>query len=122
MEDKDAEWIKDSMDDNVNEEEGDFKGSCWWSTDGKMSVSVESNTPEGRKAGLKWGKTVYDRLKTTYGTKQAHAVKEYKEAEGGVSCEACGEPAIERKGIGKTGKPYHGIFCTSENKSHTRWI
>ncbi len=39
-----------------------------------------------------------------------------------ILCEVCGEPAIERKGTTKGGKAYHGIFCTSEDKSHTRWI
>lgn len=37
-------------------------------------------------------------------------------------CEVCGKPATERKGTSKTGKQYHGIFCSSEDKSHTRWL
>ena len=39
-----------------------------------------------------------------------------------VFCEVCGKPATEKKGITKGGKPYHGIFCSSEDKSHTRWL
>lgn len=37
-------------------------------------------------------------------------------------CEVCGKPATERKGTSKTGKSYHGIFCSTEDKSHTRWL
>lgn len=39
-----------------------------------------------------------------------------------LTCEVCGQPATERKGTSKTGKQYHGIFCSSEDKSHTRWL
>ena len=37
-------------------------------------------------------------------------------------CEVCGEPATERRGTTKGGKPYHGIFCSTEDRSHTRWL
>ena len=37
-------------------------------------------------------------------------------------CEICGKPATERKGTTKGGKQYHGIFCSSEDRSHTRWL
>ncbi|HUD43989.1 MAG TPA: hypothetical protein VMR41_00410 [Patescibacteria group bacterium] len=37
-----------------------------------------------------------------------------------VVCEICGKPAVERKGTTKGGKPYHGIFCSSEDRTHTR--
>ena len=37
-------------------------------------------------------------------------------------CEVCGKPATEKKGTSKTGKSYHGIFCTTEDRSHTRWL
>lgn len=37
-------------------------------------------------------------------------------------CDVCGAAAIERSGVSKSGKPYHGIFCSSEDKSHTRWL
>lgn len=39
-----------------------------------------------------------------------------------VTCEVCGKPATERKGTTKGGKPYHGIFCSSEDRGHTRWL
>lgn len=39
-----------------------------------------------------------------------------------VTCEVCGEPATERKGTTKGGKQYHGIFCSTEDRSHTRWL
>ncbi len=37
-------------------------------------------------------------------------------------CEVCGRLAKEKKGTSKTGKQYHGIFCESGDKSHTRWL
>ena len=39
-----------------------------------------------------------------------------------VLCEVCGQPAIEKKGTTKGGKQYHGIFCSTDDKSHTRWL
>lgn len=39
-----------------------------------------------------------------------------------VSCEVCGKDATEKRGITKAGKAYHGIFCTSDDRSHTRWL
>jgi hypothetical protein len=39
-----------------------------------------------------------------------------------LSCEFCGKPAVERKGTTRGGKPYRGIFCSSQIKSHTRWL
>lgn len=41
----------------------------------------------------------------------------------GKVCARCGEPAQERRGVGKnTGKPYHALFCSSGEKSHTVWL
>jgi hypothetical protein len=37
-------------------------------------------------------------------------------------CQTCGKPASEKKGTTKGGKSYHGIFCSTEDKSHTRWL
>lgn len=39
-----------------------------------------------------------------------------------ATCEVCGLPATERKGTTKGGKQYHGIFCSSEDRSHTKWL
>jgi hypothetical protein len=39
-----------------------------------------------------------------------------------VMCEVCGSLATEKKGVTKNGKSYHGIFCSSNDKSHTRWL
>jgi hypothetical protein len=41
---------------------------------------------------------------------------------GVVVCEVCGEPASEKKGTTRGGKNYHGIFCSTDDKSHTRWL
>lgn len=37
-------------------------------------------------------------------------------------CEVCGQPATEKKGTTKGGKQYHGVFCSTEDRSHTRWL
>lgn len=37
-------------------------------------------------------------------------------------CGMCGKPAVERKGTTKGGKPYHGIFCSTDERTHTRWL
>jgi len=42
--------------------------------------------------------------------------------ESDVVCEVCGKPATEKKGTTKGGKPYHGIFCSTEDRGHTRWL
>lgn len=39
-----------------------------------------------------------------------------------ATCEVCGDIATEKKGTTRGGKAYHGVFCSSENKSHTRWL
>jgi len=40
-----------------------------------------------------------------------------------VTCSTCGKPAEEKRGISKVGnKPYHAIFCSSKDKTHTQWI
>ena len=44
-----------------------------------------------------------------------------KPEESAIKCETCGAPAQEKSGTSKSGKPYHGIFCTV-NKDHVRWL
>jgi hypothetical protein len=39
-----------------------------------------------------------------------------------VLCEICGQPATEKKGTTKGGKQYHGVFCSTEDRTHTRWL
>lgn len=39
-----------------------------------------------------------------------------------VECEVCGKPAVERRGVSKAGKNYHGIFCSTKIDTHTRWL
>jgi hypothetical protein len=43
-------------------------------------------------------------------------------SEEAATCELCGASAIEKKGKTKAGKNYHGIFCSTEDRSHTRWL
>jgi hypothetical protein len=38
-------------------------------------------------------------------------------------CATCGEAATLRSGVSsKTNKPYTGLFCSSEDKTHTKWM
>ena len=39
-----------------------------------------------------------------------------------LTCEICGALAKEKKGTTKTGKPYHSIFCSTGEKTHTKWL
>lgn len=50
------------------------------------------------------------------------AIKQAVEEDAKIACEVCGKPAIEKKGITKGGKQYHGVFCSTEDRSHTRWL
>lgn len=47
---------------------------------------------------------------------------ETRSVEGSHKCMVCGAPAEEKKGVTKSGISYHGIFCTTKNRSHTRWL
>ena len=37
-----------------------------------------------------------------------------------LACETCGEPANFRSGE-KNGRKWSGVFCTTEDRSHTKW-
>ena len=50
MDNEDQEWVKNNLGDTIVEQEGDFEGSVFWSTDGKMTVSIKAQTKEGRKS------------------------------------------------------------------------
>ncbi len=39
-----------------------------------------------------------------------------------LQCMVCGEPATIREGVTKQGKAYRGIFCSTGDKSHTKWF
>lgn len=39
-----------------------------------------------------------------------------------VKCHICGQPTIEKRGTSKSGKDWHALFCSSDDKSHTRWL
>lgn len=101
-------WLEDNVAEPIAEKEGEFEGTIILSTDGKQSVIAKATTKEGRASALKWTKTVYDRLSFTYGSKQAYATKEYKEAESGLGkCEKCSAPNL----LSKAGKPYCSKKC-----------
>lgn len=39
-----------------------------------------------------------------------------------LTCAKCGAEASEKRGTSKTGRPYRGIFCSTEDRSHTQWL
>lgn len=45
-----------------------------------------------------------------------------QEAREDLKCKVCNAPAVERRGTTKGGKAYHGIFCSTKDRSHTKWI
>lgn len=95
--DPDPDWIK-----------GEFESELFLSTDGKHTVRVKANDTQGRKAGLKWAKKVYEAIIERYGTKQAQAVKEYKNNGKTIpTCPECGAEMKERTSS-KTGKKFWG--------------
>ncbi len=57
--------------------------------------------------------------KAAVGPIQAEATTEHTSD---VVCEVCGKTAREKRGTTKGGKQYHGIFCTTEDRAHTRWL
>ena len=50
------------------------------------------------------------------------AQSKIEDAKETVTCEVCGQTATERTGVTRGGKQYHGIFCSTGNRSHTRWL
>lgn len=111
-----TDWMK------TEEGNGEFEGEVWLSTDGKNTVRVLGLTKAGRAEALQWAKLVYNRLLAVYGTKQDQEIKAVEKMNPGLTCDTCGKQASEKQGIGKNGKPYHAIFCMTDDKSHTRWI
>lgn len=114
--------------DILNEE--NYKLTVILSTDGKHSVVVETNSEFQRKQGIPAAKTLYEKILNEYGTKQGQAVREYGREKNGLekkleeeifTCKTCGAPAKKRSGETK-GKPWSGIFCTSNNRSHVQWL
>lgn len=39
-----------------------------------------------------------------------------------IGCATCGAPATRKSGVSKAGKPYNGVFCSTEDKTHTVWL
>lgn len=127
-------WITNSIEDPITEEEGKFEGNLFLSTDSKMTVSIKADTPQGRKAGLQWAKRVYDRLLVSYGKKEYGPRKgspdvqiPYKQVSTGtewpLTCLICGEPAKNISGVSKkNNRPYNMVVCSTENKAHTKFI
>ena len=73
---------------------GEFEGELWLSTDGKNTVRVKASTKEGRVAGLKWAKLVYEGVKSNYGTKQQLNMETYDPKEDLGKCPKCGAPNL----------------------------
>lgn len=39
-----------------------------------------------------------------------------------TECVVCGKKAVEKRGKTKAGKEYHGIFCSTGDRTHTQWL
>ncbi len=89
MDNTDQKWIAENITEVEEKTDDEFEGQVFFSTDGKMTVSAKASTKAGRKAALAWSKAVYDRINYTFGSKQAHAAKEYKNVDKPVSAEEC---------------------------------
>jgi hypothetical protein len=101
-------WIKDNLEENVADG-GEFEATLFMSTDNKHTVSIKASTPEGRKAGLRWAKAVYEKLKYTYGTKQEANVKTYQKTKEQIeNPEAwCEIHKTEMRQFSKNGKSWY---------------
>lgn len=88
---------------------GDFKSTLFLSTDGKLTISVEASTPDGRKAGNEYAVKTYNWLKSTFGSKQAYSAKEYAKADESSlgNCSKCGAP----NKMSKNNKIYCSAKC-----------
>ena len=103
MEDKFQEEMEQALEDAKMDTlpDGKFEGELFLSTDGKNTVHIKADTRDGREAGLKWAKAVYEGLKIAYGTKQQLNAETYKE-----KGEMCAIHNVEMK-RSKKGNWYH---------------
>lgn len=86
---KEAEKIANNLSDNSEWIEkpierlpsiiGDYEVEMFLSTDGKHTVRVKVVDPASRREAIEKATGLYDYIKERYGTKQAQAVREYKE-------------------------------------------
>lgn len=124
MNNEDQEWIEENMSDPIVEGDGEFEGHLFLSTDGKMTVSVDAKTAEGRKEALKWAKAVYDRLMFTYGSKQKQAAQEIKKVvdeQNSFICPLDGEAYEQKQGkFGVFYSHYVGKGADGKNIYHTK--
>lgn len=77
------------------------------------SVKHISAQTSGRQMGLTQGRQAIraDALGEKWGSQSAPK-----------KCVVCRAPAAEKKGTTKSGKAYHAVFCSSEDKTHTQWL
>ncbi len=78
-----------------------FKLNLFLSTDGKNTVSMEADTPEGREAGIVYARALYDKILAAYGNKNQQLAKSEPKQNLGV-CKDCGG----KMGMSKKGNPY----------------
>lgn len=103
------------------EEEGEFEGEVYFSTDGKHTVHAKSSTPEGRESGLGWAFKAYERIVEKLGTKAEmwettingkKKVEQPSLLQRPCSKEGCQGTQTFRQGVSKkTGKPWKAWFC-----------
>lgn len=77
----------------------DFELEVFLSTDGKHTVRMKAETEEGRDKGIPYAKVLYKKILEEFGTKQAQAVKEYKNGGSNIpNCGVHGTPMTQKTG------------------------
>ncbi len=53
---------------------------------------------------------------------RANSEKLQNKEMGALTCEVCGAETTEKNGLTKDGRMYHGIFCSTGDRTHTKWL
>ena len=107
--------MNDDIDELLTQEAsgaGEFTGELFLSSDGKNTVHIKADNKEGREAGLKWAKLVYDGIKAQYGTKQQLNMDTYDKNEDLGLCPKCGAKNVRSL----KGKVYCSAKCWLNEK------
>lgn len=104
----DQEWLEGQLETVAEVGGAQFDFDLYLSTDGKHSVHISAETQMGRRAGIKYAVSVYDRLIQRFGTKQSQTIKEYSKPPNGdtESPAWCKEHQVTMKQYEKNGKTW----------------
>jgi hypothetical protein len=95
--------VKDTMGNTVYFETSPHKGQI---------------TVDGYEQVVMWLEKNNFKLATNVPVPVAPAPQATTPPQSGQVCQQCGSPMKFMEGIGKTGKPYKGYFCTGPDKGH----